>query len=371
MRTSEMIVDFSAFKENIEQIKKYVGENVRLMPVVKARGYGTYLHSKTEYLNNFEIVAVAFAEEGEELRKLGYKNEIFILNQPDILDLECIIKNDLSIGLSSIEFLNNLPKGNTNADYNDDALKSKVIKAHLEIETGMGRTGIALENLDEFIAKVKEYRNIKVEGVYTHFSVADEDREYTNSQIEKFKIGKEKVEEAFGTLKYVHSSASNGILNFEDARFNTVRPGLIMYGYEPFENAHEKLNVKPVAKLKSKINFIKTVNAGDSISYGRRFIADKTLRVATVPIGYADGIRRILTEYGEVVVNEKRAKILGTICMDSFMIDVTDIPNVTVGTEVYIWDNEIVTLEEIAKKCGTINYEILSSISERVPREFI
>lgn len=359
MRASVMEIDLSSFKHNIQEIQKHVGKDIKLIPVIKANAYGTYINKQIDYINKFDIVAVAISEEGANLRKLGYNKDIFILNQPDILDLECIIENNLTIGISSIEFLEEL----INRKYK--------IKVHLEIETGMGRTGINLENLDKYFLKVKECKNIEVEGIYTHFCVADVDKDYTNSQINKFEIAINKAKEYFENLKYIHSSASNGIINFENAKFNAVRPGIIMYGYEPFENAGEKINLKPVAKLKSRINFIKNIKSGESVSYGRKFIADTDRKVATVPLGYADGINRILSEKGEVVVNGHKAKIIGTICMDSFMIDITDLPNVIVGDEVYIWDNKIITLEEVAKKANTINYEILSTISDRVPRKFV
>lgn len=359
MRASYMEIDINAFQDNIEQIKKYVGNDIKLIPVIKANAYGTYINKRIDCIKVFDIVAVAIAEEGKILRELGYKNDILVLNQPDILDLDCIIENNLTVGLSNINFLNEVIK------------RKQTIKVHLEIETGMGRTGILLEQLDQYISKVLSYENIKVEGVYTHFSVADVDDVYTTSQIEKFKIAVEKVESYLGKLQYVHSSASNGILNFQNAKFNAVRPGIIMYGYEPFEGAYSKLNLKPVAKLKSRINFIKNLKKGESVSYGRKFIADRDITVATVPLGYADGIKRALTGKGEVVIKGQKAQIIGTICMDSFMIDVTNIMNVNVGDEVCIWDNEIITLDEIAKKCDTINYEILSTISERVPRKFI
>ena len=354
MRASYMEVDLDAFRANINEIQKYVGSGVTLMPVVKANCYGTYINSRKDILNEFQIVAVAMAEEGAELRKNGYQNEIFCLNQPDITDLEQIVENNITIGLSSKEFL-----------------KDENIRVHLEIETGMGRTGIRVEELEDFIDEIREAKNIMVEGIYTHFSVADTDREYTESQIEKFKKAVRIAENKLGKLKYVHCSASNGILNFKDSNFNLVRPGLIMYGYESFEGAKKKINLTPVAKLVSTINFLKNVRAGESISYGRRFIADKDMVVATVPIGYADGIRREYRESGYVVIHGKKAKIIGTICMDSFMVDVTDILNVKVGSKVYIWDNEAITLDEIADQLGTINYEILCTISNRVPRIFV
>ena len=359
MRASYMEIDLEAFKSNINEIKKYVGDGIELMPVIKANGYGTYINYQKEILNQFNIVAIAIAEEGTTLRRIGYRKEIFCLNQPDISDIDSILRSKITIGISSKEFLEEILRR-----------KDKFV-VHLEIETGMGRTGIALEELDDFINEIKKSDNITVEGIYTHFSVADTDEEYTKLQIQKFNKALEIAERKLGKLKYVHTSASNGILNFRESNFNLVRPGLIMYGYESFKGAGQKIKLKPIAKLIATINFIKTVKAGESVSYGRRFIAQKDTRVATVPLGYADGIRRGNLEKGYVVINGKKAKIIGTICMDSFMVDVTDIPEAKVGTKVFIWDNNMITLDEIAENLGTINYEILSTISNRIPRIFV
>ena len=359
MRASYMEVDLNAFKSNIVEIQKYVGNNVTLMPVVKANCYGTYINYKEDILNKFNIVAIAASEEGAALRKLGYKNEIFCLNQPNITDFAEIVENNITIGLSSKEFLKKI------------ANRKENVTVHIEIETGMGRTGVAVTDLENFIDELKKAKNINVEGIYTHFSVADSDEEYTNLQISKFKDALKIAEDKLGKLKYVHTSASNGILNFKDSNFNLVRPGIIIYGYESYDGAKDKINLKPVSKLVSTINFIKNVKKGESISYGRKFIADKDIKVATVPIGYADGIRRGYSDKGYVVVNGEKAKIIGTICMDSFMIDITGISNVEEGTKIYIWDNDLIKLDEIAKNLDTINYEVLCSISSRVPRKFI
>ena len=234
----------------------------------------------------------------------------------------------------------------------------------------MGRTGVELNDLDNFIKKIKENSNIKVEGVYTHLSSADEDFEYTKEQLEKFDKAVEKVKKEFN-IKYIHCLASNGIINFSKSQYNLVRPGIIMYGYESGKGIKEKIDLKPTCKLKSKISYIKEVETGESISYGRRFITKRKSKIATVPIGYADGLRRVLSNVGKVVINGQKMPIVGSICMDSFMVDVTDLENVKIGDEVYIWDNENITLEEVANRCDTINYEILSTILPRVPRKFI
>ena len=233
----------------------------------------------------------------------------------------------------------------------------------------MNRTGIKLEDLPFFIEEVKKNPNITVEGVYTHFSSADNDYDYTNKQLKLFEEAIEIARKDF-TLKYIHCSASNGLINYKEDLSNMVRPGIIMYGYESFNGAKRKLPVEPIATLKTKIVYLKEIDAGESISYSRRFISKTPMKVATIPIGYADGLRRELTGVGEVVVNGEKRKILGAICMDSCMIDVTGL-DVKIGDSVYIWDNENITLEEIADKCHTINYEIISTISDRVARDFI
>lgn len=352
-RPTVMEINLENFKHNINEIRKIVG-NTKLMPVIKASGYGTHINKRIDIINEFDIVAVAIVDEAIELRELGYKKEIFVLNQPSTAEIEKIVKYDITVGISSLEFIKRV---------------NKTIRAHLEIETGMGRTGVSVSDLKKVISEIKENKNIIVEGVYSHLSSADFDDDYTKKQLECFERARKEVEENFSTIKYIHISASNGILNYKEGLYNLVRPGLIMYGYPSFDT--DKIDLRPVATLKSKIIFLKEVEAGTSISYSRKFITTKKSKIATVPIGYADGIRRILINQGEVIIKGKKAPIVGTICMDSFMVDVSDIPDVAIEDEVYIWDDENITLEEIAQKCGTINYEILCTISDRVPRIFL
>lgn len=352
-------IDLNNFKHNVNKIKEYVGKNVTIMPVIKANAYGTYINKQIDVINEFDIVAVALVDEAVELRKLGYKKEIFVLNQPYKEEIEKIVTNNITIGISSMGFLEEI--GNY----------GKNVKIHIEIGTGMGRTGINPNRVEEYINLVKKYENVVIEGMYTHLSSADIDMEYTEKQLNSFARAVTKAKEMLGQLKYVHCSASNGILNFDDSYYNLVRPGLILYGYESCEGANQKLNLKPVCKLKSKVTFLKEVEANTSIGYSRSYITDKKTKVATVPIGYADGLKRALSNKGEVVINGSKVPIIGSVCMDSFMIDVTNIENVSVGDDVYIWDNEIIKVEDVAELCGTINYEIICTISDRVPRRFI
>ena len=356
-RPTFMEINLNNFKHNINEIKKIVGNNVNIMPVIKASGYGTYINRRLEIINEFNIVAVATVDEGVELRELGFEKEIFVLNQPFKDEIEKIIKYNLAVGVSSNSFIKKL------ADTNEDVI------IHLEIGTGMGRTGIHPYKVEEFLSDFP--KNIHIEGIYTHLSSADIDDDYTKKQLESFNIAVQKAKEILGEIKYIHSAASNAILNYPESHFNLVRPGIIIYGYPASETTKDKMNLKPVAKLKSKITFLKTVKERTSIGYSRSYITNKETRVATIPIGYADGYKRVLSNSFYVIINGKKAEIIGKICMDSFMVDVTDIENVSVGDEVILWDNENITLEEIAEKNNTINYEILSTVGQRVPRIFV
>ena len=352
-----MEVNLDNLKFNIEQIQNYVGDSVKLMPVIKANGYGTYINKKIEVLNMFDIVAVANVDEAVFLRELGYEKEIFVLNQPFETEIEKILKYDIVVGISSYDFANKLAATNRN------------VKVHVEIGTGMGRTGVHPYKIEEFLKNLAS--NIEVEGIYTHFSAADIDEEYSRKQLNSFNIAVDKAKEILGNIKYIHAAASNALLNFPEAHFNLVRPGIILYGYPGAEDTFDKIDLKPIAKLKAKISFLKTVEKGTSIGYSRSYITDKETKVATIPIGYADGFRRDFSNGWEVLINGKKVPIIGKVCMDSFMADVTELEDVKLGDDVIIWDNENITLEELADKCNTINYEIICTISDRVPRKFI
>lgn len=346
------------FYHNVNEIKKYLNNNnIEIMPIMKANAYGTYLNTKLDILNMFNIIGVSCPKEGAFLRNIGYKKEIFILNQPATSDIDNIINYNLTIGISSLQFIKQISK------------KKKEVKIHIEIDTGMGRTGIKPNDIINFINNIKKYKNITIEGIYSHLSSADNDETYTNEQINIFdktvKLAKKIVD-----FKYIHLNASNGILNYPQANYNLVRPGLILYGYPSNKDTLNKINIKPVCVLKSKITYLKEVPKNTSISYGRTFITNKNTKIATIPIGYADGYKRCLSNKGNVLINNKLAPIIGTICMDSLMVDVTNINNVKLNDIVYLWDNKNITVDDIANITNTINYEILTSINERVTRIF-
>ena len=352
-----MEINLKNFQHNMSCIREKIGEHVAIMPVIKANAYGTYIHKRLDILNQYEIVAVANVDEGIFIRNMGYQKQIFVLNQPYETEIDKIIKYDIVVGISSYDFAKQL--GNT----------GKLIRVHLEIGTGMGRTGVHPYRIDKYIEQLP--KNIKVEGIYTHLSSADVDDEYTKKQLKSFNVAVATAKELLGELKYIHAAASNGIVNFPDSHFNLVRTGIIMYGYASADDTLEKIDIKPIASLKGKITFLKTVKEGTSIGYSRSYITKRETKVATIPIGYADGFRRTFSNGWEVMVKGKRVPIIGKVCMDSFMADVTDIEDVKLGDEVIIWDNKNIMVEDLAEKCDTINYEILCTISDRVPRVFI
>ena len=390
-RQTIMEIDTNAFKYNVNLIKEIAGENIEIMPVIKANGYGTYVNKKIDLIRDFSIVATAIVDEAIELRNVGFRNEIFVLNEPAAEDIENILEYNVSVGVCDINFIENLAKRAME--------QNKKAVVHLEIETGMGRTGVFVKDLDYFLNRLEEINNtynnsIVVEGIYTHFSVADSKDEnnidYTKNQIRIIEEATKIIKERINTIKYVHCSASSGLLNYinkeeennnEDRKiFNLVRPGIILYGYEPYEgafkytlkNEERTYNFKPISKLKTKIVYLKEVDENQSISYGRKFISDKKMKIATIGIGYADGYRRSFTNKGKVFINGMVCNVIGTVCMDSCMVDVTELgDNVHVGDVVYIWDNENVKLEDLANIDNTINYEIISCISDRVRREFV
>ena len=365
MRPTFLEINEENFKHNVREIRKLI-KGKEMIPVIKADCYGTKINTRLDLIEEFNIVAVAMVEEGIAIRNIGFKGDILVLNQV-YESFDEVIDNDLSVGVADVEYLVRLNQViNARQDINN-----KKVKVHIEIETGMNRTGMFLKDLDDKFTIIKDLENIEICGIYSHLSSADENKEYTDMQIKKFREAVEKAKEYFSNIKYIHIEASTGILNANVDFTNSVRPGIILYGYKAIKDQELKIDLKPVAKLKTKIVFLKELDEGEKISYSGTYTTERKSVIATIPIGYADGIDRKFSNNMEVFIDGKKAKVVGKICMDSFMVDVTDIEGVNTGHDVYIWDNENITLEEMAERIGTINYEIISRISERVHRIFV
>jgi len=350
-------IDLDAIAKNTRNIKKLIGQNKELMAVVKGNAYG---HDVLEIVpiflkNGATRLAVARLEEGIFLRKAGIDVPILVLSATLKEEAETALMHDITTSACNISFIKKM---------NELSLKlKKKAKIHLKIDTGMGRLGVKPEKAVDFIKKVLTFDHIIIEGIFTHFSVADEkDKKYTEEQFRKFSeilkiLEKEKIRIP---LKHVSNSAT--LLDLEHMWLDMVRPGIALYGLYPSKEVKKVIKLIPAQRFKTRIAFLKELPAEKSISYGRTYTTyKKNTIIASLPIGYADGYSRLLSNKGEVLVRGRRMPIIGRICMDQCMIDVTDLPLVKIGDEVVLWGkqgNERITVEEIADKLNTINYEI-------------
>ncbi len=363
MRATRLYISIDKIKNNIIKIQQYLGNAIQMMPIIKCNGYGTYLCKLIEVINNFKYVGVALVDEGVSLRKAGYKGNILVLYPPSKEELQDIQKYSLFFNGCDIEMLEEF-----------DKKSSKKLFIHIEIDTGMGRSGIQAKNIYDYIERLKKLKNIKVDGVYSHLSSSSSNIEFSKLQIKRFKEALNIMKDKRINYNYAHICNSGAIFNFADSMFNMVRIGLLIYGYYPNEIFKKMINLYPSMTLKTKVSFVKSIDMGDTVGYNKKFVAARRSIIATIPFGFGDGF--IGLEAGEpynpyVIIKNKKAKIIG-ICMDNMMIDITGIPDVKTGEEVIIFDNEQLTVEEIASWCnGICNYEIISSLSDRIPRVFV
>jgi alanine racemase len=247
-------------------------------------------------------------------------------------------------------------------------------RAHIKVDTGMGRIGVWHQDAIDFIKWVKSLGGIEMEGIWTHLSSADEDEAFTNEQIYIFRELVRDLEAAGIHIPLRHVANSMAVIGFNDSHLSLVRPGLVLYGLYPRSDLKEKVDFIPVMTIKTRIVFLKEVPAGRHISYGKRFTTTGSTKIATLPVGYGDGYPRALSNKASVLIRGQRAPVVGTVCMDQIMVDAGHIPGVSVGDEVVLLGrqgNKEVSAEELAELAGTIPYEIVCSIAPRVPRVYI
>ncbi|MFN3966495.1 MAG: alanine racemase [Endomicrobiia bacterium] len=358
-------INLKNLQYNIRQIKKVLSKKTKILAVVKTNAYGHGLIEVTKAClkERVDFLGVTSVEEGIQLREKNIKLPILILGTLfPFENFKYILRYNLIPTIASISGLESY-------SYYSKKLNKKGV-FHLKIDTGMGRIGISPESIDKFLERYLTHKNLLMEGVFTHFSSADSDDEYTLEQINIFDNAIKKIRKIFPNSNLiVHACNSSGMLKFQQAHYSMVRSGLCIYGLKPFEDSHKFITTKPVLSWKAKIVFLKKVPEGKSISYGRTFITKKPTLVATIPVGYGDGYNRKLSNRGYVFIKNKIAPVIGRVTMDMTMIDVTDIKNVKIGDEVSLIDSEAkIYVEDMAKLVGTINYEIVCNIHPRVPR---
>lgn len=361
-------IDLSAIKQNIVNIKNNLPGSVLVMPVIKADAYGHgAVHVAKAIYNISDYFGVATIEEALELRNSGIDKPILILSTLSSNHFAEAVLNDITVNVYTQEMAEKLSETAVSL--------GKRVKIHLVLDTGMNRIGLSCDDKGiETAKKIVSYPNLTAEGIFSHYATADEiDKSYALIQQKRFDefLDKLSVNGIDFKLKHICNSAASSDLN--DKCYSMVRPGIVIYGLYPSEYASKNLDLKSALQFKSHIYYIKEVPKGEGISYGRTYVTDSNRIIATVPVGYADGFPRLLSNKGRVIVNGKYAPIVGRICMDQFMIDITDIEGVKLEDTVTLigtdGDAEI-TADEIASICGTINYEIVCGIGKRVPRVY-
>ena len=365
-------IDLDAAAYNMEQMKKRIGGGARLIAVVKTDAYGHGAVPLAEVFEKLDYVwgyAVASLDEGMILRKHGIKKPILVLGCvfPDQYD--DMVRNDIRAAVYMEEMALGMAEAAKKA--------GKKAYIHIKTDTGMGRIGFPVsEESADIIERISKLEDIKIEGMFTHFAKADEtDKTYTYDQHRKFMWMKEQMEKRGVEIPYYDCDNSAGIIDFPDMKHDLARAGISTYGMYPSEEVNQNaVDLKPVLSLVSHVIFVKTVEPGTSISYGGTFVAPEKMRVATIPVGYGDGYPRSLSNKGTVLIHGKRARILGRVCMDQFMVDVTEIPEtrfmdqaVLVGED----GDDRITVEELAELSGRFNYEFVCCLGKRIPRVYV
>ena len=363
-------ISLEAIGHNIREVKKRLPEGVKLLGVVKANAYGHGAVPVASYLENqVDYFATATIEEAVELRENGISAPILILGYVSPSQYSDLVEYDITQTIDSYAQALALEK--------EAARQNRKAKAHLAVDTGMTRIGFQVTEHDaDEAAKIADLPHIELEGMFTHFSCADqEDKTYCSVQMEKYDKMTALLAERGVTIPLRHICNSAGIMEFDDHRFEMVRSGIITYGIYPSEEVKkERLDLIPALSWKSHVIHVKEVGPGIGVSYGATYVTEKPMtRIATVSAGYADGYPRALSNQGCVLIHGKKAPIIGRICMDQMMVDVTDIPDVQVEdivTLVGTDGDETITIEEIANPAARFDYEMLCDISSRVTRVY-
>jgi alanine racemase len=358
-------VDLHALAHNLKGIRKKVGKNVKIMPVVKANAYGHGIVEISRFLKDqpVDYLGVANAEEGVVLREAGLGIPVHVFTLPaatqtssfSTFDLEPTVCTEYEARLLSAQAQR----------------AKKTLRVHVKIDTGMNRIGVRPRDLAKFLGLVGSLRRLEIKGVYTHFATADKrDKTFSLQQLESFHRALETVHACGVNPEVIHCAGSAGILDLPESYFSMVRPGIMLYGYYPSSETSESVPLKLVLSLKSHVSMVKWIEPGESVSYGRRFIARARTKIATLPVGYADGYMRLLTGQSNALIGGKSYPIVGTICMDQLMVNVGT-NDVGVGDEAVLIGRQgrnSISAQDLASKVGTIPYEICTNISSRVPR---
>lgn len=366
-------IDLDAICKNVISMKKNIDKDTKILAVIKTDGYGhgaIPIAIELETMDEVYGFAVATAEEALDLRKNDIKKPILILGYTFPGNYEELIKNKISMALFREDSMAEIAK--VAEEIGEKAL------VHIKVDTGMGRIGVRCDETGiDFAGEILKNPFLCLEGVFTHFAKADEsNKDFTYGQIDAFNGYVNKIEELYGyQIPIKHVSNSAGILDISEANMDLVRAGIILYGLWPSDEVDkEKISLNPALSLYSTVVYLKDIEAGTPVSYGGKFVSDKPMKVATIPVGYGDGYPRSLSGKGYVLIRGQKAPILGRVCMDQFMVDVTHIKDVCMGDKVTLIGNdgkENITVEELGILADKFNYEFVCGLSKRIPRTFV
>ncbi|MDN5347109.1 MAG: alanine racemase [Clostridia bacterium] len=364
-------IDLQAIKHNVGELKRILSCGTDLMAVVKANayGHGAVPAARAALAGGATWLGVATLAEAVELRQSGLTAPILILGYTPPEDADEVIARDLDQAVFTLEQAQTLAAA--------AAAQGKRARLHLKVDTGMGRLGVFPDARGLEVARaIAGLPQVQLRGLFTHFATADAgDKTFAREQFRLFREFNRSLLAAGLRIPWLHVSNSAALIDMPETHLNLVRPGIAIYGHYPSPQVRQDLvNLKPAMSFKARIVYIKEVPPGSSISYGRTFYTTRLSRIATLPLGYADGYSRLLSNKAAVLVRGRRAPVVGRICMDYCMIDVTDIPGVEIGDEAVLFghqDGACLTLEEVAAWLGTITYEVLCMVGNRVPRRYL
>ncbi|GAC1679743.1 MAG: hypothetical protein NVS9B9_00430 [Ktedonobacteraceae bacterium] len=362
-------IDLNAIANNTRRIKSLVGAQVQVLISLKADayGHGALKVARTTLRNGASMLGVATLSEATPLREGGIHAPILVFGYLPLWQMREAAHQDVTVTLYSSESAQALSRAALTL--------GKTVKVHVKVDTGMGRLGIREEQLDDIITLIREIQalpGLVLEGLYTHFAMADtQDKTHAHQQLDRFNHILHVLTEQGLRPPLVHASNSAATFSLPEAHFDMVRPGIAIYGLDPSPEIHIPQGFRPALAFKTQVAQVKMVPAGECISYGCAFTTVRPTRVAVLPVGYADGFRRSPHNWGVVLIHGQEAPILGRVCMDQCMVDVTNIPQTRMGDEVVLIGRQgdaALTAEQVAARLGTINYEVVAEILARVPR---
>lgn len=368
IHTSRAIVDLGAYAHNLLIAHQFAGRHCTLIAVIKANGYGLGALTLAQRAQEAgaTMLGVATLDEGVELREGGIDCPILVLMQPDPVAFPCASTHHLTLMLCDLEAGRQLGELARRA--------GRIVPVHAMVDTGMNRQGFSLESAVHDLPSLARIAHLNLEGIATHFPLSERAEDpLTLGQIAALKGVLAALDESGVPYDMVHGANSAGVINYRDRIFNAIRPGIMSYGVWPTERCPNPNPIRAVLRWVTRVTQVRTLEPGATVSYGRTYTTQEGMIAAMLPVGYADGYRRVLSNQSDVLIRGRRCPVRGRVCMDQMVVDVSHVPGVEVGDEVVLvgsQGDQTITLEELADLAGTIPYEILTGIGRRVPREY-